>query len=308
MAEGKRSFGRKEVDTIKARDQLQALQAVLHTWGVQAFCASMFWILTKQASSSGGNVSRIVPFCWNEIQRDLWDKLWNNNRLLKARQAGFTTFFLIVRLLLPILTEGGKAGMLVSQNNRYATQHFMIARRAYRLIGAMDPYDNTQNTLCRELKENLLHTAYSNRKELVFDYLDSKLIVESAEVEEAGQGVTIQHLVCSEVARWPGNPEDTMSNLLGSLVPGGTRDEESTANGAAGYYYEQYLRSMDDPKAADAKSHFYGWWWSSEYDLKLSPEEAAELEADLQADELAMIRKMHAELACIQSNNVRTAA
>lgn len=298
MAGNRRAFGRQQVDTILAKDQLQAMQALLHGWGHEAFCASMFWILTKMASPAGGELSRIVPFTWNRIQKHLWGRLWNNNRLLKARQAGFTTFFLIVRLLLPILTEPGKSGMLVSQNHKYATQHFMIARRAYRLFGALDPYNNELNTVNASLKANVLHTAYSNRKEIVFDYLDSKLIVESAEVEEAGQGVTIQHLVCSEVARWPGDPEATMSNLLGSLTPGGTRDEESTANGAAGYYYEQYLASMNDEKQADARSHFYGWWWSDEYqESVLTPEEEKELMADLTSDELNLIRKMHAELA-----------
>ncbi|MDE2099988.1 MAG: hypothetical protein KGL39_22230 [Patescibacteria group bacterium] len=293
----KGAFGRQQVDPILAKDQLQGLQHILKAWGPEYLCSAFLWILTKFASDvGGGEVSRIVPFSWNRIQRHLYGRLWNNNRLLKARQAGFTTFFVLVRLLLPIVTEGGKAGMLVSQNSRYATQHFMMVRRAYRLFGAVDPYDNNQNALCVSLKNNLLHTAYSNRKELVFDYLDSKLIVESAEVEEAGQGVTIQHLVCSEVARWPGDPESTMSNLLGALTPGGTRDEESTANGAAGYYYEQYLRSMDNEVLADARSHFYGWWWSDEYVSELTPVQEAELLADLTSDEIALIRKIHSEL------------
>ena len=290
-------FGRQEIDTTLAKDQLQAIQALLHTWGTEAFCAAMFWILTKERTAiEGVEAARIIPFTWNTIQKHMWGRLWRNNRLLKARQAGFTTFFILVRLLLPIITEGGKSGMLVSQNSKYATQHFLMARRAYRLIGAVSPYDNTLNATCRSLKANLLHTAYSNRKEILFDYLDSKLIVESAEVEEGGQGLTIQHLVCSEVARWPGDPEATMSNLLGSLAPGGTRDEESTADGAAGYFYEQYLHSMNDEKSADARSHFYPWYWSLDYELQLSPKEAMELEADLTAEEMAIIRKIHTEL------------
>lgn len=64
----------------------------------------------------------------------------------------------------------------------------------------------------------------------MFDQLDSRLIVESAGKPEAGQGVTLHHLVGSEVARWPKMPEETMSNIIGGLVDDGTRDEESTAN------------------------------------------------------------------------------
>jgi hypothetical protein len=207
-----------------------------------------------------------------------------------------TTFMLLVRLLLPVITEGGKTGMLVSQNSKYATLHFQIAHRAYRLIGALDPMDSSVNGLSKSLKANVLHTAYSNRKELVFDYLDSKIIVESAEVEEGGQGVTLHHFVGSEVARWPGDPEATMSNIIGGLVPDGTRDEESTANGAAGYFYEQFLRSMDNELIADARSHYYSWYWSDEYELSMTEDEKDEMLKDLTSDELQLIGRMHAEL------------
>lgn len=270
---------------------------MLRAWGPELFCASMFWILTKIPSGVPGiELSRTVPFSLNRVQRHLINRLWRNNRVLKARQAGLTTFFLLVRLLLNVITEGGKTGLLISQNNSYAQKHFQIARRAYSLIGAQDPADSTQNSLCISLKNNLLHTSYSNRKELVFDMLDSKLMIESAEVEEAGQGVTLHHVVASEVARWPGDPEATTSNIKGGLVPGGTYDEESTGDGAAGYFYEQCLRSMDNEIAADARFHYYSWWWSAEYVLDLTPKEAAELMADLTSDELSIIRKMHMEL------------
>lgn len=287
----------RQPDPILVKDQLQALQAMLHGHGPQLFCRTMFWILTKiQTGVPGVELSRTVPFSFNRVQDHLFGRLLRNNRVLKARQAGLTTFFLLVRLLLNVVTEGGKTGLLISQNNKYAEKHFQIARRAYRLVGAQDPVDQTQNDLCASLKENLLHTSYSSRRELVFDQLDSKIMIESAEVEEAGQGVTLHHVVASEVARWPGDPEATTSNVKGGLVPGGTYDEESTANGAAGYYYEQCLRSMDNEVAADARFHYYSWFWSNEYVLKLSKKEAAELQADLTADELSLIARIHQEL------------
>jgi hypothetical protein len=665
-------------DPIQAKDQLQALQTMLKGWGIRAFLASMFWILAKNLSVVPGDETegtRLVPFMLNRMQSDLDANIARNNRLLKARQSGGTTYFMIRRLLLPVLTEGGKTGMLISQNNDYATKHFRIAHRAYDYIGALDPFDRSVNTLCEELKANLLHTQYSSRKELVFDVLDSQIIIESAEVEEAGQGVcvasdtlictadfrlirykdlkagdeirgsggkyvrvckvhtipaavhprrgdarsiclaglkdqpircasnhpfmtqrgmvtadmlvpgkdyfkypkvpilsrvknvtfstasefrsapmgfghtlpldrefgflcglyladgalrgnrvvgitmiaphkrkeavprilkivkdiglgygdtgtclliyssllctwlednfgrtkqkhiplwwamadrefllgvlegwlfgdgevpkpghrpkryvlgygknltllmgmkelsvsldfgmprlskrkikekyrsikgvrchvngpmytlkwggdsfyalagafgylqrtrsvqgrkvtnyqdkdfvytqvvsvkkirlsefkditvdaadhlyclpyglthnTLHHVVCSEVARWPGLPEETVSNIKGGLVPGGTFDEESTGNGAAGYFYEQYLRSMDDPLKADARAHFYNWTWTSEFELPLTESEKDELEKDLQADEYALIRMMHKELDCISSH------
>jgi hypothetical protein len=122
-------------------------------------------------------------------------------------------------------------------------------------------------------------------------------MVESAEVEEAAQGVTVHHALGSEVARWPGNPEDTMSNVKGAIVPDGTLDEESTANAAAGYFYEQSLRSMDDEQAADARFHYFSWFYSSEYRLEFERNEMAEMLKDLEADEIRLVARMHRELA-----------
>ena len=246
----------------------------------------------------GVEANRLVPFIFNPIQDHLYKNLALWNRVLKGRQAGLTTFMLLVRLFVPIITEAGKIGMIVSQNSRYAEAIFNMVRRAYRLIGALDPGDPASNSLCDSLKANLLHTIYSNRRELVFDWLDSKIMVESAEVEETGQSVTLHHVVASEVSRWPGKPEETISNIKGALVQGGTFDEECTANGMAGYFCEQYLASLNEPTKADAKPHFYPWYWSQEYDdLDLTPKEKEELKADLTADELRLIGIIHRELS-----------
>jgi hypothetical protein len=281
-------------------DQLAALLSTLDAYGVEYFASLMFWLNTKLATSTPNVfMNRTVPFRFNRLQKHLYGNIAQNNRVLKQRQGGLTTFMLLIRLLLPIITEPGKTGLLISQNSRYAAMHFAIARRAYRLIGAVDPLNDEVNSLSLSLKQNLLHTRYSNRRELDLDVIDSKLIVESAEVEEAGQGVTTHHVVSSETSRWPGDPEATTSNIKGSLVPGGTYDEECTANGAMGYFYTQYLKAMQDPKNADARCHFYEWWWSSEYEIKLSPKQAKELEDDLTADELRIIAKMHSQLGVV---------
>ena len=272
------------------------LQSVLRAWGAELFCASMFWILTKFALTTGIESSRTVPSHWNRFQRHLYPRLARHNRLLKPRQPGSTTFFLLVRLFLSVITEAGTTGLLVSQNSSYASQHFMIVKRALRLIGALDVRDMQRNTLCESLKANLLHTQYSSRRELVFDQLDSKLVVESAEVEEAGQGITVQHAVLSEVSRWPGNPEETVSNIKGALTPDATLDEECTANGMGGYFCTQYLRCLDDEASGDARSHFYPWWLTEEYQDEMSDAEKDEMLKDLTETELQLIRRIHHDL------------
>src|ERR1039458_7889885 len=103
-----------------------------------------------------------------------------------------TTFFINRRLFLPAILDPGSGGLLISQTHGYAAQHFRILQRAYRYVGVVDPIDYEKNLLSRQLKENLLHLRYSNRKELIFDQIDSSILVESAEVEEAGQGITLR--------------------------------------------------------------------------------------------------------------------
>jgi hypothetical protein len=284
------------------------LQQMLKVMGARLFCASLIWVLSDPTRTHSKAIKesgrRLVPFLFNMIQDHMYQRLGRNNRVLKPRQSGFTTFFLLCRLFLPIITAEGKNGLLISQNSKYAAKHFQMVRRAYKYVGAVDPYDDSKNELCISLKRNLLHTEYSNRHELVFDVLDSRLMVESAEVEEAAQGVTLHHVVSSETARWPGDPEATTSNVKGALIPGGTYDEESTANGMGGYFCEQYMASVNE-ESPDAVPHYYSWWWDPAYkgvvdktgDTRLLTEvERDELEQDLTEEEYAIIRKMHLEL------------
>lgn len=257
----------------------------------------MIWILAKESMDDNEDTGRLVPFRWNLLQRDLSPRMTQRNRILKGRQQGITTFMLIVRLLIPIITDLGRTGMLVAHNSMYAGLIFGMAHRAFRYFGVVDPRAGTDvNALNTSLRQHLLHTVYRSRRELYFDMLDSRLIVESAEVEEAGQSVTLHHLVASEVPRWPGNPEETMSNLIGALTKNGTRDEEGTANGAAGYFYERFMSSLTDPAHADATPFYYSWYWTEDYKQTLTPKQARELARDLNADEIKLIGRMHHEL------------
>lgn len=295
-------IGKPKPDKKLAIDQLQALQAMVKAFGMEFFIAAMIWILAKKASDIPGvEKSRLMPFRFNLMQHHLYSDLGQHNRLLKMRQGGSTTFFTLVRLFVPIILEEGKTGLLISQNSAYASKHFQMVRRAYRYFGAQNPHNDEVNGLCTSLKNNLLHTVYSNRRELEFDMLDSRIMVESAEVEEAGQGVTLHHVVSSETSRWPGQPEETTSNIKGALVTDGTYDEECTANGMGGYFCEAYLRSMES-QIADAKPHFYEWYWDNSYSLKLTPKQAKELEDDLTTEEYAIIRQIHSCMSSVEYN------
>lgn len=281
-------MAKQQIDTIQAKDQLAAIKAFLPEYGVRAFLRTFFWILNKDGI--------LQPFKLNRVQNHLEDRLAQNNIIGKGRQQGFTTYLLLRRCLLGVVSEGGIGSILVAQSGEYASEFFRIARRAYKYIAAVDPRDDTKNTLCQALKANLLHTQYSNKKELVFDFLDSKIRIESAEKEEAGQGMTLHHILADEYARWPGKPDATLANIRGALVKGGTVDKSSTANGAAGPYWEDFMRAMNTPVDSDAVMHWYGWWMEDGYELDLTEAQKDEMIMDLDSDELKLIARMRQDL------------
>lgn len=260
-------------DPVLVKEQLQCLQNMYRVYGAETFSRFMFWILRKNpekgersALPAGFWNRRLVPFVWNNVQRDIWDKHRERNILLKMRQGGYTTWEIIVRLYLPCILEPGSGGLLISQNNSYAQAHFHILRRAHRYLGAVNPYDTSANLLTQQLHDNLLHLGVTRSKELVFDQLDSRIRCDSAEVEEVGQGLTLNHVVCSETSRWPGNPEETLANMKEAIAAGGTLDIECTANGLGGYFYEECMRSRDrQNKDTEFQYHFHEWWWHEEY-------------------------------------------
>lgn len=297
--------GSSKIDTTLAKDQLQTLQATLKTWGMEAFLAAFIWILQKKKDAANANDAeagaRLVPFKLNLIQRDIEPKLALNNIVGKGRQQGFTTYFLLRRLFVPAITDGGIGSLLVGQTSSDAAEFLRIARRAYRYIGAEDPYDDTKNEICIALKQHLLHTVYASKKELVFDYLDSKIRIASAEVEEAGQGITLHHVLADEFARWPGDPRATLANIRGALAPGGTLDKSSTANGMVGPYFEDFMEAWNNPEQSDSRAHFYAHWFAEDYDYgyMMTEEEKEEMMADLKSDEIKVIAKIHKDLSAI---------
>ena len=284
-------------DKSLVEDQLQALQAMLKAWGVAAFCASMFWVLDKKDKLLGLTApTRIVPFQLNPIQLDLLAHLDRNNLLLKARQMGGTTFFLLVRGLLSCITARGNNALLLSQKSEMAETHFLIAQRAERMFGVRNPFNDDENNINISFRENLLHTKFVNKRELYFDQLESRLAVESAEVTEGGQGLTVHHLIASEYSRWPKNPAETLANARGALAPDGTTDIECTANGAVGSFYEKFSLAMNSPELSDAKAHFYPWFDTAEYRLELTGTQEEELRNDLKEDERRLIDAFRLDL------------
>ena len=77
----------------------------------------------------------------------------------------------------------------------------------------------------------------------------------------AGRGLTITNLHCSEVARWPGEASAVLQGLQAALAPGGELVLESTPQGAQGCFWEQWRRAAETGMV----QHFFPWWWEASY-------------------------------------------
>lgn len=290
-----------EADREKVKDQLETLQALWGSWGPEAFMSYMIWIQTKKPtkySEKRKQFSRLIPFTYNPIQRDIESRCSNRNIILKARQIGMTTWVLLRRLFVPCILNPGTNSFLISQSTAKATEHFRMIQRARNFFAMSDPADYEKNEWHFELLAGLLHTRVSNRKELIFDYIDSSCMIGSAEVEESGQGSTLHRIACSEIARWPGIPEETLANVKEALVLDGTLDLESTANNAGGYFYEECMRA--EHGESEFTWHFHPWWWEPGFAIDLTEKQQKELAADLTREEELLREKFHLTLQQIE--------
>jgi hypothetical protein len=95
----------------------------------------------------------------------------------------------------------------------------------------------------------------------VFPALDSEYRVESAADSNAGRGLTITNLHCSEVARWAGDAAETLQGLRAAMSPMGELILESTPMGAGGCFWQEW----QDAASTGMVRHFFPWWWESSY-------------------------------------------
>ncbi|MDE1971317.1 MAG: hypothetical protein KGI50_07125, partial [Patescibacteria group bacterium] len=286
-------------DLKRVQDQLLALQTLYKVLGPERFCSSIpIWILRKEPEDKTEASflqkkfahwnKRLVPFLWNRMQRELEAEIGQNNHTLKYRQGGSTSWHIIRRLLIPAILNPGFTGLLVSQTRGFGAKHFDILKRADRHFMKADPFDDSKNTLAQTFHANLLHKEYSSRHEIIFDALDSRVTVETAEDPEAGQGIPgVAAFVATELSRWPHNPKETYANIVGSVTPHGTKDTEWTANGLGGFAYEEYMKAKNGQSTY--KAHFFPWPYAEEYIVEdLDELRSLEKKWEAMADEISM--------------------
>jgi hypothetical protein len=215
------------------------------------------------------------PLAANPAQLAFEQARATGNIVLKARQMGITTW-VAGRFFLKTITARGVLTVMVAHTRDSAQAIFKIVQRFW-------------EGLDEELREGALRRSVANVGCMRFPALDSEFRVLSAADPNAGRGLTMQNLHCSEVARWPGNASETLAGLRAALPPGGELVLESTPNGAYGCFYEEWLKALDPqpnrvphisplrcgtepPQEPGQKStqtaltrHFFPWWLEPAY-------------------------------------------
>lgn len=202
-----------------------------------------------------------IPFLFSPIQRAYTAARTSRDIILKPRQVYVTTLE-AARDLWWFLTKPGARVVVVCQSQ---TDYGALNDIAYKFRVFFD-----------SLERHGLRFDFGKRTatEWTLPKRDATLRIIQAGASEVaadrkGRGGTVNRLHLTEMAFWGEYAESTFTSIKES-VP---RDDseivnESTANGAAGLFYEQWLAATGGKSAYTP--HFFSWWKHPSYRLALS--------------------------------------
>ena len=188
----------------------------------------------------GRNESLAANAAQEKYARAAWRQ--KSNIVLKARQMGITTW-IAGRFFLKTITHPGTVTVQVAHTQEAAETLFRIVHRFF-------------GQLPEPLRSGALKNAKLSARRIAFPALDSEYLVETAGDRNAGRGLTITNLHCTELSRWPRDPEETLAGLRATLSPEGELVMESTPNGASGCFWKEW---QEAEKTGTAR-HFFPWW------------------------------------------------
>lgn len=189
----------------------------------------------------------LKPLRANDAQRRYEARRGSENIVLKARQMGMSTW-IAGRFLLKTLLIPGTVTLMVAHTQESAEALFGTVQRMW-------------ENLPTPLQLGIGKRGRANARQMTFPAMDSEFRVASAGEPNAGRGLSVTNLHCSEVARWRGDAAETLAGLRAALAPGGELVLESTPNGAYGCFYEQWQQAEMNGMVR----HFFPWWCEPAY-------------------------------------------
>jgi hypothetical protein len=188
----------------------------------------------------------------NAAQKDFERRRGHQNIVLKARQMGLTTWA-AARFFLRTITQPGTLTLEVAHSQESAEEIFRIVHRFL-------------DYLPESLRQGPLRTSRDNVRQIVFPEIDSQYRVVSAGDRNAGRGLTVQNLHCSELARWPGDPAEILAGLRAAMAPGAEMILESTPDGVGGCFHEEWQKTAE----TGLVRHFFPWWMEPRYRAEMA--------------------------------------
>ena len=243
------------------RDQLQRLGRMLDRRPARFQGRTVGMALAKALLVVRTREGQAGPLEANAAQQAFERRRGQRNIVLKARQMGLTTWA-AARFFLKTITRPGTLTVEVAHTQEAAEEIFRIV---YRFLDWMPD----------GLRAGPLRTSRANARQMAFPELDSQYRVVSAGDRNAGRGLTVQNLHCSELARWPGDPAETLAGLRAALAPDAEVILESTPQGVGGCFYEEWQKTAETGMVR----HFFPWWMEPRY-RAAAVEEASLTEAE----------------------------
>lgn len=248
------------------------------------FGRSMGTIMAEGLLKVRSRTGRPIKLKANPAQREFEKNRATRNIILKARQMGMTTW-IAGRFFLKTILRPGTLTLQVAHTQEAAEEIFRIIHRYL-------------DHLPDNMRKGSLKTARLNVHQIVFPDIDSQYRVVSAADRNAGRGLTVQNLHCSELARWAGDAAETLAGLRATMAPEGELVLESTPQGVGGCFHEEWLKADETGMIR----HFFPWWLEPKYrahaveETSLTAEERDLMaRANLDLEQLAYRRRIRSD-------------
>ena len=204
-----------------------------------------FILFAKNFIKIVDNNGDTVPFVLNVEQEQFMREMGKYNIILKGRQIGFTTLSLAY-MLYSACTKPDTNYIIMTHHASVSKSLFVKIKKMYKNL-PHDKYDIFPKALL------------NNRDEL---YLDngSRIIIATAQGEDAISGNSFQLIHLSEMAKYPA---DVQEEIIATCIPALAKNESSAIiieSTAYGYntYQEMFMKAYRD-KESVWKAHFYSW-------------------------------------------------
>lgn len=244
-------------DTVPETDGDLLVCMMSFDWRV--FSGRFYKIVVKQNDEDELETGQVLPFIPNGAQRAFLQAVHNRNVILKARQLGFTTLIAILWLDHALFARNQSCGIVC---------HTLDAAEAIFRDKILFAYDNMP-----EAVRAFFPTKKRNTSEILFAHNDSKV-----RVGTSLRSGTYQKMHVSEMgkvaAKEPHKAVEIVTGTFPTVPNNGVLVVESTAEGAAGEFYELSTRAEratqtygDKLSVSQFKFHFFPWFHDPNYVL-----------------------------------------